>query len=224
MKGLRSLLIAACLCSSSLVFAQTTDKDVGKLNQPLQSEQLDFHIDAWSRGTITAIDVANAKLSINGIRMPYASAYAKMLREIHEQTADITDQTLKQKKETDLRQSWMAKLDASKQEAPGKEGSLEFRFPPKVSVSVLPEAEIAKIDYLVKDKELAAIPKSSKDIGVVGAPMLDTPKASADIATNLSLSDLKVGDAVLVGFDSGLIHNDSYAIIRTTQAKPAEVK
>src|SRR5437868_7132258 len=65
----------------------------------------DAKINNWAEGTLMSIDADGAKLSIRGAKRPYASEYAKMLKNIHETTAKMT-QAERKMRAFEIRQTW----------------------------------------------------------------------------------------------------------------------
>jgi hypothetical protein len=228
MRRLSALVIGTSLCTLTLAFAgdQPAAMDTGHVSSTslAADQRFDSHIDSWVRGEIASLDIANNKMSIKGVNMPFATASAKMLRELHDRTADLTDPEAKQKKETEIRQSWQAKLDSAATEAPGTESTYNLRIPAKETVAVMNSDQVANVDFLRRDKDLALTDKNTDQ--VVGAPVINgqhidtaagVTKQDAQPATDagkLALSDLKVGEHVKVGYDSGLINSDVYAIVK----------
>jgi hypothetical protein len=226
MNRITAIVVGSSLCVLTFAFADDQAVNNDKVITPVSAaadQRFDSHIDAWAKGEITALDLANNKVSIKGISMPFATASAKMQVEIRDRTANLTDPTEKLKKESEIRSSWQAKLDSAASESPGKESTFDFRIPAKETVAVLEGNQVADVEFLHRDRDLTAL--NQTDTGVVGAPVIndkqmDTATSGSKVdtlpatdASKLSLSDLKVGQKVKVGYDSGLINSDVYAIV-----------
>src|SRR5437762_9045512 len=79
------------------------------------TEHFNPKINAWAEGTVMTVDADGAKFTIRGTKRPYATAYAKMLKEIHDKTAKLSGEAAA-RKDAEIRTSWDAALRKASQE------------------------------------------------------------------------------------------------------------
>jgi len=133
------------------------------------------------------------------VKRPYATEYAKMLKEIHDKTIKLTG-TERSAKENDIRAKWAETLTKSRTQDAGKEADITFR-------PVNKDGTIAYFDetnYYGRD--------SAKDAAM---------KATEHAMAAQPIKELHVGDFVVIGYESGIIHNDAYVLLKASKVSEA---
>lgn len=213
-------LSAICLCV--VLFAaplwaadQDPATDPGRTGTE-KSTHLMFNrnIDSWAEGTITVIDVENNKLTIRGMKMPYASAYAEMMKDLHKKTEGLAA-VERQKKEEDVRRAWADRLTKAKSEAE-KETDYTFGFPKDGKVSLLIDRDVQNVAWLHQDfGGQKGRPEQGQPTAFEGKPEAGKMEMRGkELAPVAALKELKIGERVQVGYDSGLTMNDTYTIVK----------
>ena len=193
---------------------ETTTTDTG---QTAAVTEFDPRIDCWSRGEITSLNLEKNTFTIRGMELPFATASAKMFSEIHHATSAITDPVQKKARSDEIRQAWKERLDTAASQTPDKVVEVSLSSPSSGKLMVLSEASIAGVDFLHRDRDVAGAGMGS----AVGAPVVPAkPSTGVSTGKELSLSDLKVGDRVLVGYESGYLYNDGHTVIKLSSATP----
>ncbi|HEY3319257.1 MAG TPA: hypothetical protein VGP72_02130 [Planctomycetota bacterium] len=157
----------------------------------------DGKINNWAEGTLMSIDADGATLSIRGAKRPYASEYAKMLQSIHEKTANMK-QAERRTKTAEIRQNWAAALETAHALGVEEDSDLTFHLP-------------SKNHKLVVVDETAFYDRVTVCTGST-ASLTD-----AECAAVRAMKDLKVGECVVVGYESGLLKNSVYAVIKANK-------
>ncbi|MBI3832100.1 MAG: BON domain-containing protein [Planctomycetes bacterium] len=172
-------------------------------NEP--TEHFDPKINAWAEGSILSLDVDAGKFSIRGSKKPYATAYARMMQDIYEKTKNLAGEK-RERTIADTRAAWQGKLDAASKEPTPKESDFTFNLPPKTS-SVYVFHEESNYGKDLKKEVPAERPNSNL--------------SENEAAALKTLKDFKVGESIVVGYESGLVYNTAYTIIRIDSAKGA---
>jgi len=160
---------------------------------PVQEAQEHFNdkINAWMEGRIVALDAKSNKFSVRGRKDEYASEYAKMMKEIQDKTANMTGAE-KENKAADIRRSYADKLANARNKSSGNESDFTFAVPDKQALGVFDE----------------------RHQGTAHAPDHSGMAHDSREANSMkSFSDLKIGDHVIVGYDSGVLTNTAYALV-----------
>jgi len=161
------------------------------------SEAFDSKINNWAEGILLTIDADGSRLTIRGAMRPYASEYAKMLKKIHDKTEKMT-QVERLKQALEIRLDWTAALQAAETQKAAADHDMNFQLPGKDGrLVIVDETPFYK-------RETQAMP-AVKQFGNL------TDKECKAIS---ELKDLKVGDCVVIGYASGLLRNDVYAVIK----------
>lgn len=166
---------------------------------PEHREYLSSKIDTWMEGTIMMIDADGGKLSVRGAKKPYATSYAKMLKDVDTQTRNLTADQRAQKV-AELRASHRDALKAAAAEKADDDSDFTFYIPSKEvsAVSVIDETET----YGVFDDKIPAT-------AAFGTKLNKEERDSMAI-----LKDLKVGQRVVIGYARGVVYNNVYSIIK----------
>ena len=154
-------------------------------------------INNWVEGTLMSIDADSAKLSIRGARRLYASEYAKMLKNIHAKTAKMT-QAERKVKAAEIRESWRTALEKALTQDAEPDTDFTFHLP------------TTDHKFTVVD-EAAFYQRATLSTGST-ASLTD-----AECAAVHAMNDLKVGECVVVGYESGVLKNIVYAVIKATE-------
>jgi len=171
----------------------------------------DSRIDTWVAGVVAKLDGEGPKLTVAGHKLPYATAYAGMLNDIATKTAGL-DAAKKAEKEKEVRLSWQDKLNKAAQEQPGSDTNYNCKLPSQGTLVVKNEESAGDLEFLHKDKGIAAVPARNNQ---EEAKM--EPNKSSDQKQDNALgafSQLKIGDKVYLGYASGILNNEAYEIIK----------
>jgi len=168
----------------------------------LASRHFNPKVSAWAEGTLMSVNADSSKFMIKGAKMPFESAYAKMLQEINEKTVTMGPEE-KAKATADIRSKWNDKLSKASSETPAKATDLSFRLPTKENT----------LHYYDETSRV----NTGERRDLVGA---DAKLTDAQQAAMIALKNLKVGDHVTVGFDDGVVFNDAYILIKTNGPRP----
>jgi hypothetical protein len=204
MKSFFAVLMAMVLSVGA--FAATEAEKEGRF---------DSHIDSWVRGSIMSLDADSGKFTVRGVKMPYATAYASMQKEIAEKTANL-DQGKREEKAAEIRKDWQDRLAKAKTERPGNEGDFSFAIPAKGTLSVMSGHDVRNMAWLHEGEGAAAGEKSEKgEERPIATAAGDQPKADEKEArAMMSMKDLKIGDKVMVGYDDGVITNEAWTVVK----------
>lgn len=158
----------------------------------------DANIDTWAEGTVMAVDADGGTLTVRGVKRPYATAYAGMLKEIHAEVSKLP-QDQRPAKEAEIRAKWDKSLaDARATETASKDGDFTF--------------------YLPKEKDRIAFFNESLYYDREATKPADVKVSDAERQALLAFKDMKVGDRVSVGYDSGVVYNTAHVIVKVREA------
>jgi hypothetical protein len=175
--------------------------------------QFDSRIDSWVEGNVMALDADSGKFTVRAYKLPYASAFAEMLKDMHAKVKDLPEAERKAKME-DVRKAWADRLAKAKAERAAENPSdFTFAVSDKNALKVMSSKQV-RADYLslnsgAKAEEPIATSVEKKDT----APEFKGGDAKEQAAM-MAFKDLKVGDRVLVGYDAGMVTNDAYAVVK----------
>jgi hypothetical protein len=215
-------LSAICLCvvlSTAAAWGADEDPatDPGRTGIEKGTPMLfDRHVDTWAEGTITAIDAENNKFTIRGMKMPYATAYAAMMKDLSKKTEGVTAAD-RQKKEEDVRRAWTDRLAKAKNESE-KETDYTFSFPKDGKISLLTDRDVQNVAWLHQDfGGQKRRPEQGQPTTFEGKPEAGKTAGEMhgkELAAATAIKEFKIGERVQVGYDSGLTVNDAYAIVK----------
>ncbi|MCW8129171.1 MAG: BON domain-containing protein [Planctomycetota bacterium] len=155
----------------------------------------DAKVDSWAEGTLMAIDADGGSITVRGVKRPYATAYASMLREMREKTDGLTAET-RQRKIEDIREKWRPTLEkAQKEPAASKESDFTFYLP----------KEIDRVCYL---DETPFYDRENKNAGA------GTGMTAYERNALTTFKDLRVGERVTVGYEAGIVYHTAFVIIK----------
>jgi hypothetical protein len=189
-----NVLLAAALLSGGMTVANAADETT------IQSTRFDSKINSWAEGKVIALDADAGKFTIRGNKRPYATSYARMLQEIDKATANLNDAD-RSTREAEIRAKWADRLEKDRTAAPASDSDFTFSLPSK-------EYKLAVIDESRTYNRTAA----EKVMPVPGVSATGT-EARAMVA----LREMKVGDFMVVGYESGVLYNTAFTAIK---AKP----
>jgi len=155
-------------------------------------------VSAWAEGTLMSVDADTSKFSIKGGKMPFESAYAKMMQEINEKTVKMGPEE-KAKETADIRAKWNAKLSREANDKIAKDSDISFRLPGKENT------------LHFYDETSRVIKGERRDLVGTDAPLTEKEQNAV-----IALKGLKVGDHVVVGFDDGVVFNDAFIVVKTS--------
>lgn len=181
-----TIVLTALLATACLAQAPATAPAAA---QPQQ--QLSASIDTWIEGTVLSLDADGQKFSVRGVKLPFATAEAGMMKDIAEKTKNL-DATQREQKTAEIRQSWADKLNKAKSE-PVKQGTSDFNFslPDKANLVILDDTQIMRegqqesLNAAVSTQSSASVnTEQSKLAGSAGteAPKGDVAQPAADKA------------------------------------------
>lgn len=180
--------------ASQLFAADNTETPVVNVaTQP----RFDGKINTWVEGTIISIDAAAGKFVARGAKRPYATAYAKMMNDVLEKTRNLTGAD-KQAKEAEVRTAWRDKLAAANKEPFDKNSDFTFRIPPENSIVT----SFDESRYYGKEYEYAPVPNAPKGM------------SDKEAINMITLKNLRIGEHVVIGYASGMVHNDAYVVFK----------
>jgi len=184
------LLLGACVC---FAFANARAEERA-------SEYFNPKINTWAEGVILSIDADAAKFSIRGARKAYSTTYARMMRDIDAKTKNLNGDA-RDAKAAEVRAAWADKLAATQKEKSGADGDFTFSLPGKDAAASVYDERGRYGDKRDRNPNEAVQTKLS----VSEAQALKT------------LKEFKVGDVVVVGYESGVVYNTAWAIVRVSE-------
>jgi hypothetical protein len=164
------------------------------------SEAFNSNINNWAEGVVLTIDADHSKLTIRGTKRPYASEYAKMLKKIHDATEKMT-QDDRARQASQIRLEWKGALETAHAKEAEKDRDFTFQLPGKNGTLVI----VDETPFYNCETQLMA--PESKHANL-------TDKECKAIR---ELNGLKVGECVVVGYESGLLKNDAYVVIKANK-------
>lgn len=154
----------------------------------------DSRIDTWVEGTVMGMEIKGAKFTLRGARRPYATLYARMLKEIHDRTAKMKPAD-REARSAQIRAAWSSTLERARAQNPGEAGDVTIRFPSQ-------DAKV--IAYDETDRyERPNEPESSPA----------NPTAWVRPAA-FGLSELRVGQNLVVGYSAGALQNEAFVLVK----------
>jgi len=186
--------------------------------------QFDSRIDTWMEGTIVTLDADGAKFQVRGAKLPYASAYAEMMKDILDKTQNL-DADKRQVKTDEVRKAWADRLAKARTEkVADKAGDFGFAVE-KDATRVMSDKHLRGADFLTArgaegaaSNETAVNQKANeRAIDATAGNRRDNREVAGDekeAAAMLAFKDLKIGDRVLIGYDLGMVTNVAYAVVK----------
>ncbi|HYG75102.1 MAG TPA: hypothetical protein VEK08_08875 [Planctomycetota bacterium] len=174
------------------------------------ASRFDHRIDTWVEGTILSLDADGKKFSVRGSKMPVATQHAAMMKDMHSKTANL-DAAKRQEKEAEVRKAWADRLASARTEKRDDPSDFNFALPGDGKLSVLSSSSVQDVDWLRGDVAAggdAADAKAERPIATGANTDRDEARAM------MTLKDLKIGDKVMVGYDSGIITNEAYVVVK----------
>ena len=195
--ALKSTLALALLVAAPIVVVQAEET----IKVSFEKRNFDSKINSWVEGTIMTIDADSGRLGVRGSKRVYASTYAEMLRDIDAKTEGLAEAE-RSTKEQEIRQKWATQLDAAREAKEEKEGTFTF--------------------YLPEKGKLLKVSDETSHYDLLSKPL--TPPVNVKVSENehkaiMAFKDLKVGERVVVGYESGVIYNNAYVVIKTSANK-----
>jgi len=199
-----SMLAVALFGAMSLFAADEAAGEKGKM------PRFDSRIDTWVEGDIKELSADGKKFTINGTKMPYATVHAQMMQEFHKE-AEGLDQAKRREKFMEVRKEWSDRLEKARGEEEGKPADFTFEMPAKGSLSVYQARDPHEYGWL-RGKIAAKAGVDLKEEQPI--PTAADKKEEGKEAGEIKFTDLKLNNHVLVGYDSGVLTNEAYVIIR----------
>ncbi|HYF48408.1 MAG TPA: hypothetical protein VEJ63_03330 [Planctomycetota bacterium] len=219
-----SICLIVALASVGARAAAENPTDRGA-NKDAAQTQFDNRIDTWMEGTIVTLDADGGKFSVRGVKMPYATAYAEMMKDIHDKTQNV-DAKDRQAKAEEVRKAWADRLAKSRNEKVADNPSdFNFAVTEKNALRVMSDKNLQGADFLTaKGAEGAAATevagqKNNEQAfeATAGNKRGNRDNVAGDereVAAMMAFKDLKVGDKVMVGYDGGMVSNTAYTVIK----------
>jgi hypothetical protein len=157
----------------------------------------DSRINSWAEGMLLTLDADNSTLTIRGSVRPYASEYAKMLKKIHEKTTKLTLDE-RAAKAAEIRLEWTSALGKAREQEPQKDSDFTFHLPGKDEKLVI----VDETPFYNRETQIVTF---DAKIGAL------TDKECKAIE---ALKEMKIGEYVVVGYESGLIRNSAHVVIK----------
>ncbi len=164
------------------------------------AEMFDSKINTWAEGVLLTIDADHSRLTIRGTKRPYASEYAKMLKKIHEKTENMT-QIDRARQASEIRLEWKGALEKAHAQEAEKDCDFTFQLPGK-------NAKLVIVDET---------PFYNRDPKVTTTPAAKLSLTDKECKAVHALKDLKVGECVVVGYESGVLNNNAFAVIKANK-------
>jgi hypothetical protein len=174
-------------------------------NMEEKNAKFNSNIDAWAVGEISELNADNGSFTIRGHKLPYASDFSVMQQEITKKTADLpADQRAGEQQK--IENAWQDRLDRAKNEAASKDAEMTFNPPKTPKVMMLNDKCVQQVAFLHQDRTwLPPLNMKMEE----GQMVTYNPRD----AKELDFRELKIGDKVLVGYQSGLVMNDAYVVV-----------
>lgn len=184
-------IVVALLASTAALTAAEPEVKPDEKKAPVVAQYLfDRKVTNWVEGTVSAI--GDAQFSVNKTQSFFAAKYAKMLHEINEKTTNFAPNE-SARMASEIRARWRKELEAVEDEK-------------------MLEQEMAFL-----------LPQQSGGLHVLDESRLYTRKAVAssnDVADSYgklgNWGDVKVGDRVVVGYQSQGSNNNALVVIRVS--------
>jgi hypothetical protein len=193
----------------------------------------DSRIDTWAEGVIVKLDAAGSKFAIAGHKLPCASVHAAMLNDIASKTASM-ELSLRPAKAAEIRLSWQGKLAKASAEELGKDSELAYKVPTVGELLVQSEDGLPNLDFLHHENGMASTP-ANPSAAVLGAPLPlprnDQETAKVDVSKSTdekqvvalgAFGKLTIGQPIYVGYASGTMNDEVYAVITRTTLQPTQ--
>ena len=198
---MKILILGSSLTLAFMVAAPMKLQAEETVKVSFEKRNFDSKINSWVEGTIMSIDADAGRMGVRGSKRAYASAYAEMLQDIDAKTDGLND-TDRRAKAQEIRQKWATQLDAAREKKAEKEGDYTFYLPEKgKSLKISDESSTFDLE--------------NKPI----TPPVNVKTSEREQAAILAFKDLKIGERILVGFESGVIYNNAYVVIKTSSNK-----
>jgi len=227
-KALSAIGMLVAMFTAVSVFAADDDAKI-KAAASTGEARFDHRIDTWVDGTVMSLDADTGKFSIRGSKMPYATAHCSMLKDVHAKTANL-DAAKNQERETEVRKAWADRLAVARTEKREAAGDYTFALPAQGKLSALNMSSLKNADWLRGDMAMnAETPKTDVTADVKAERPIATG-AGIDVKEAqalMALKDMKVGDKVMIGYDSGVITNEAYVVVKHDKdmgAKPGSTR
>ena len=160
-------------------------------------EAFDSRINNWAEGVLLTIDADHSKLTIRGSDRPYASEYAKMLKAIHAVTDKMT-QSERAKRTLEMRLEWKIALEKANTTESAKDRDMSFSLPGK-------DGKLVVVDET---------PFYNREAHGTTSAVATASLTDKECKAVHELKNLKVGERVVIGYNSGILKHDAYAVIK----------
>jgi len=221
-----SVCLMVALMSMGANAAAENPADRGVKKDAAQT-QFDSRIDTWAEGTIIALDADSGKFSVRGVKMPYASAHAEMMKDIHDKTQNL-DANQRQAKADEVRKAWADRLNRARNEKVAADDPSDFNFAvtERDALRVMNEKSLQGADFLTAKGAAGAVTTDVAAGQKNGEQPIEATagnrRGAADnvagdereAAAMMAFKDLKIGDKVMVGYDAGMVSNTAYTVVK----------
>lgn len=204
-----------------------------------QAIRLQPRIDAWAEGSVLSLE--NGKLSLYGHPLPYATLYARMMKDIDRRTDGMQGDALKERVRA-MQKEWQQKHFATKDLETGDDAEMKFALARSGRLAVMDDAAevVARLSgpvhLPVASSVVTGAPVQTKgatntkaedaDEPVNDSALMQKAAEAASIVSSTSASDddgetLHVGDKIRVGYDA--TQSPPMAFVAFRIAKPSSV-
>jgi hypothetical protein len=208
-------ICAVAVIASAAVYGANEDRPLPKDAQKTGGVQFDTRIDTWVDGSVMSLDADGKKFTVRGIRQPYASAMASMQKEIQKETKDLAADR-REARADEIRRAWADRLASAKREKQDAEPSdYTLSLPADGTLSIYTANQAKGVEYLaLSGGRDAKADNTGQQKGQKEQPTIPAGTESKEAVAMQKLSDLKVGDKVLVGFDDGVVTDEAFAVVK----------
>lgn len=127
MSGFKSFALMLAVVSCGIMSAQAAQTVTTRPINTAAADHVNPKVDAFVQGSVMAIDAKAGKFTVRGVKLAYATEYAKMMRDIFTKTQNLQG-VERTTKETEIRHSYADALAKSRTQTE-KDGDFTFYVP-----------------------------------------------------------------------------------------------
>lgn len=158
-------------------------------------------VDTWIEGKVTAVDPANGTLTMQGVKLPFATMHAQMRKEFEQKMSKSTP-AKRQEIVEQLNKEWRGKLIQAQNEKPGAPMVFNLTSPSNGDIVLLERKSVQDVTFAYQP-ETAKSDDSNIAAELVSIDIYDVPAPTAETSTasGKTLQALHLGDVVKIGAD-----------------------
>jgi hypothetical protein len=186
-------LFVLSIATMGLLHAESTDaKSKAQFNK----------VDTWAEGVVREVNPDKGTFTLNGQKLPFASAHAAMRKEFETKAAGASLEKRQQFAE-EINREWRNKLMAAQSEKPGAATELKLTSPKDGDLVLLEKKSVQDVTFAYQPEEAGQKTEPNLMGELVSIDIYDIPShEDATPTAASSLRQLKPGDLVKIGFDS----------------------